>query len=388
MVSKTGPPRQARYMEIVAGGVMVMSLKMRKYSNIKIMIEHIYSRLFCSLVLCLMMIPAELDANGISSENRVGFEVILLKKGVSRITLPPQPSGQLVCLSNFLDSAAFLIGDSVKVQSPSGDVVLAKIVEENGKKHGVVNGIGGYVDGWLLPIDAERQVLDIFRNVDVTTEVTRSGQYGYVDDIKSDVYPVSYSGVSVEDLQISKKTANSLQSDERIKVPKINFPTMIPKKFEMIYKDGTRRLVMVDPKTRMLLDAKTNKPINADIGDIAGFAETFTNSVKRAERASEQEVAAVAKEVSKAAKDYDTWQAVRKGIVGEVWDPKHPWKSVVTAVAVIGVIQLTSKMWDLLFGILWCLCRGVWCLLLKGMTLVRPMLTRIHRKKISNVMNK
>ena len=311
-------------------------------------------------VLCLLLLPIVSEANAISSENEVGYDIVSVKKGESRIILPPKPARELVTLSEFLNTPSLITGDAIKVQSQSGEVMTAMIIEQDGEKHGVINGIDGFVDDWVLPFEGARQVLYVYRKEDVTTEVTRSGEYGYGDGVKPEIYPVHYSGVSVEELQISKKTADSLRSDERTHVPKINFPTMIPKKFEMIFKDGTRRLVMVDPKTRLLVDAKTSEPVNADIGDIAGFSEATTNTVKQTERASEKEVAEVAKEMSKAAKDYDTWQAIRKGLVGEVWDSQHPWKSVIMAVVVLGVLQLVSKAWDLVFKFLKWLFVGLW----------------------------
>ena len=349
--------------------MLTMLKKLKRYITIS------ETKCFCCLLyylwgVILIMIPEVSSANEITSENQVGYEVVSLKKGESRIFLPPKPSGQLVSLSEFLDMGALKIGDSVKVQSQSGEVMLAKVIEKNNKKHGFVSGVDGCVDSWILPFEGARQILDVYRTDDVVTKVTRSGEYGY-GNVKPEVYPVHYSGVPVGELKISKATAVALQGDKPTTPPKINFPTMIPKKFEMILKDGSRHLVMVNSKTRILEDAKSGVPVNVDIGDISGFSEATTNSVEQTERADEKEVAAVAKEVSKAAKDYDTWQAIRKGIVGEVWDSVHPWKSVITAVVVIGVIQLIGKAWDWFFAyfslFLFWLCRCV----RKGVALLR-----------------
>lgn len=340
------------------------------------------------LVLCLLLLPIVSEANAISSENEVGYEVVSVKKGESRIILPPKPARELVALSEFLNTPSLITGDVIKVQSQTGEVMTAMIIEQDGEKHGVINGIDGFVDDWVLPFEGARQVLYVYRKEDVTTEVTRSGEYGYGDGVKPEIFPVHYSGVSVEELQISKKTADSLRSDERTNVPKINFPTMIPKKFEMIFKDGTRRLVMVDPKTRLLVDAKTSEPVSVDIGDIAGFSEAATNTVKQTQRASEKEVAEVAKEMSKAAKDYDTWQAIRKGLVGEVWDSQHPWKSVIMAVVVLGVLQFVSKAWDFVLALLSRLLLMLWRVLLslgvKGVTSLRAILRKRTPKFFNN----
>lgn len=298
--------------------------------------------------LSMFLLTAYRNAFGMSSENIVGYQAQDIRRGINTIVLPKQINSvddsmtMEEVLSRF-GTDSLLEGDEVLALDGIGNEEWGILLENEEGELRPFSSSGGDLSNWFLPKFGGDTYLKIRRFEDVSTRMAVSGEF----DLDRPVNLPSYiPDVPLEKLQLPRDTAERLIVTATNKVS-LGFQPIVCKKFDVILKDGRRILSIVDPSTRLVVDAKTQLPIRVATSDIIGFDEIKDSSVPDGEKVSRTEIKGISVNVGKQAHKYDVRRAFREGLIGAVWDDENPKRSVLCWVLVSGVVTLCGKIWEL-----------------------------------------
>ena len=299
-----------------------------------------------------------------------GYMKATLKRGDNTVGMPRKMCGEPQLVEDVIQG--LVDGDAILVEDQFGEQHWGRVIDEGEEeKHVYIDDRDEPVDDWKLASIAGEQVLKVKRQQDVTTDAPLSGEFS----VEVPLQLPEYTGEApLSKIRIGKETAKNLQAEvtitNRVTVP---FPTSVPKKFEMILKDGRRIVVQVDPNTRLIVDATTGKPVNVGAAEIKGFTEIKGDDIPKSEKADAEDILPVVKDVAKGTSDYDIRKAVSEGVIGAAWDSEHKWQSILWGLVVVGVLSLINKLfdkfWDLVgrggivfLSACWCVTKAWWLL--------------------------
>ena len=301
----------------------------------------------------------------VTSCNTVGYLNASIKRGDNTVGMPQKVNGGAQLVEDVIQG--LVDGDAILVEDQFGEQRWGRVIEEGEEKHVYVDDRDEPVDDWKLPSIAGEQVLKVKRQLDMTSDAPLSGEFSTEVPLQLPEYTGE---APLSKIKVGKETARKLQAEvtitNRVTVP---FPTSVPKKFEMILKDGRRFVVQVDPDTRLVVDAATGRPVNVGAAEIEAFGEIKGGDIPKAEKAESAEIRPIVKEVAQGATDYDFRKAIREGIIGAAWDSDHKWQSILCWLVIVAVLSFLNKIFDwgwgwVLKGLGWLALRflaACWC---------------------------
>ena len=293
--------------------------------------------------------PVRADES-MESVNVAGYVSTTIKHGENVIGLPKKASGEHHTLVDIVP----MLEDGDKVQYDDGfEIRWAEVIDDaDGIRHAFDEDLNSYVDDRKLPSIGDRQILMVRRLSKEETQIPLSGTFDMEMPLRpSDfvVEPAPLDKIKIDRSIIDSLTA-SVTITNKVQVP---FATVVSKKFDIVLKDGSRLRVMVDPRTQIIVDAQSEKPISISTSDIARFEEIGKGGdVPSGEKASKLELPKVAAEVAAKSKNYNIAQSVREAVIGTLWDAEDVSGSLIRWGIVTLVLGLIAKIGDLLWGCL------------------------------------
>ena len=302
------------------------------------------------------------DCEAIESGNIVGYVSTPVKQGENVLGLPPKVGGG----RHTLGEIATTLEDGDLVQyGDEYDKRWAEICEcEDGRRHAFSEDDNSLVDDVEVPSMGDRQILSVRRKCDNSNPITLSGEFESGNPLNIVGY---VSGPApLNKLKLNKSLVDSLTVPKTITITNkvhVPFPTVIAKQFDIVMKDGNRLRVKVDPRTQVIVDAQTEKPIGVSSGDIARFEEVSKDAdVPQEERASKSDMSNVAAEVRAKSSDYHLIQTLREAVIGSLWDSKDVPGSLIRWGIVTLVVSFISKLGDIAWGWFFNLISRLLCL--------------------------
>lgn len=303
------------------------------------------------------------DCEALESGNIVGFFSSPARQGDNVLAVPPKVGGGLYTLGEMAPSLQE--GDRVQYGDEFNQH-WAEIHEcDDGERHAFSEDGNSLVDEIELPSMWGRQLLFIRRPPGNSDPITLSGEFNEDNPLQPSSYSVE--SAPLDKLKLDRSLVDSLTVPKTITITnkvQVPFPTVISKQFDIVMKDGRRLRVKVDPKTQLIVDAQSEKPINISSGDIASFEEVGKDAdIPQNERASKEEVPKVAADVKAKSKNYNLALTVREAVIGSLWDSEDVSGTFLRWGVVTLVLGFVSKLGDIIWS---CIFDWVWrcvCLL-------------------------
>lgn len=314
--------------------------KPRGCCAVRSLFQTVSLRFFYTMPLACLLVFVRANADVLNA-NIVGYQTITLKCGDNTYPLPKTIADNPHRLKDYLSQ--LLDGDRVLVEGPLHDQVWAEVIEYGDGKHAYPEHYDGLADDWELPSLGGVQMLKVRRERRDCSSVSVAGEF------QSDV-PLQFKTYSTEiplpKVKLTPTTVESLQT-VITNSGNISTPTTVSKLFEIVLRNGRRIKAKVDQRTRVLVDAMTNEPINVDVGEIDYFSEINDARVPNAEKVERAQLQKIVTEIKKEADDFDRKKMFRDALFGALWNSDH-WPSMVGVwLLTLGVLAFVNKFWNM-----------------------------------------
>lgn len=319
----------------------------------------------------LFVAVADIKAFGIESGNVVGYQTQEIRRGINTVPLPRQINhySDKMTLADALKqfgTDALVEGDEILALDGIGNEEWGTLVEDEEGVLRPVSPSGGDLSNWLLPYFGGDFLLKIRRTEEETTHMALPGEFDLEQPINLSTYVPTISLSKIK-LERGDRERFTVTVTNRVDIP---FPTLIPKKFEVVTKDGRRIRAFVDPRSRLIVDAETKRPINIDVSDIKSFSELKDSQVPADERMTSTELKEITKDVAEASTLRSLIRAVWREIFGTLWNADRPWYSISAwALATGGLVLvqlLWSAFWTMLARMIWFGVKRFWRLIMNA----------------------
>lgn len=300
---------------------------------------------FCFVLLSVAI--AGFEAFGMDSGNIVGFQTQEIKRGINTVSLPRQINQDTdrmtvaAALKQF-GVSALVEGDEVLALDGIGNEEWGILEKDDDGALRPISPSGIDLSNWLLPCFGGDFLLKIRRAEDEVTKMSLPGEFDIDCPINLSTYVPT---ISLSKIKLERRDGDMLPAviTNRVDIP---FPTLIPKKFDVVTKDGRRIRAFVNPESRLIVDAKFQKPIDIDVSEIKSFSQLKDSQVPADERMTQTELREMTKVVSEASVSGGLIQAVRKGMFGVLWNDERPWCSIGAWALATGGIALVQLVWN------------------------------------------
>ena len=308
----------------------------------------VYVIKYTAAMLLLGLFVIRCFANGIQSENIVGYETEMIRHGHNTIVMPENVA--------FKEHAV----KDVLRQLKEGDRVLYKdgfqnswglvLQGDDGQLHAYEGETDKVVDECPLPVLGGRQVLTVYRESYDVSNVSVSGAYDETASaFVSDAAPL-------DKIRLDKDIVDSLTVTITNKVT-LPFKTVISKQFDIVLKDGRRLRVKVDPRSSLIVDAESELPVNIGSEEIANF-ELIKDDGKASgiQKAEKKDITKIAANVASKSRGYNIQRTLREAVIGSLWDGSDVQGSIVRWMVVTLALGCIAKVgdlcWTFFFGLL------------------------------------